>query len=72
MQTIQDIDCNCNNCIHFIRDIPKTKALNNNPQIVECKIHYGFCDKFKKDVGEIANILLLHTQECFENRRKLK
>lgn len=67
--TIQDIDCNCNNCVHFIRDVEKTKRLNTNPHIIACKIHYGYCDKLKKDVGEIANICLLHTQECFVNRR---
>jgi len=63
------IDCNCNNCIHFIRDIEKTKQSNKNPQIVECKIHYGFCDKLKKEVAEIANMTLLHTQDCFKHRR---
>lgn len=66
---LQKIDCNCNNCIHFIRDIQKTKSLNSNPKIVEFKIHYGYCSKLEKEVGEIANIALLHTQHCFKHRR---
>jgi len=67
---LQNLDCNCNNCKFFIRDIEKTKLNNNNPQIVEFKMHYGFCKKFEKEVKAVANILLLHTQECFENRRQ--
>lgn len=55
--------------MHFIRDIEKTKLLNTNPHIVANKTHYGVCGKLNKPVSEIANILLLHTQECFENRR---
>lgn len=69
---LQKIDCNCNNCGHFVRDIAKTQALNNNEQIVACKIHYGQCAKLNKAVGEIANIALLHTQSCFEHRSDLK
>jgi len=66
---LQKIDCNCNDCKYFIRDIEKTKQLNTNDKIVACKVHYGFCDKLKKDVSEIANICLIHTQHCFEHRR---
>lgn len=66
---LQKIDCNCNDCKYFERDIEKTKRLNTNDKIVACKIHYGKCIKLNKDVGEIANICLLHTQECFEHRR---
>jgi hypothetical protein len=69
---LQKIDCNCNLCIHFLRDVEKTKKLNTNEQIKANKIHYGFCDKLKKDVGEIANICLLHTQECFLHRKDVK
>lgn len=68
---LQKIDCNCNNCGYFVRDIEKTKLLNNNEQIVACKIHYGHCDRLNKDVGEIANIALLHTQNCFTHRKAL-
>lgn len=68
---LQKIDCNCNNCTYFERDIDLTKAKNNNEQIVACKIHYGKCLKFNKSIGEIANIALLHTQECFVHRKDL-
>lgn len=68
---LQKIDCNCNNCGYFVRDIEKTKKLNKNEQIIACKIHYGFCSKLNKDVGEIANICLLHTQQCFVHRKDL-
>lgn len=67
---LQKIDCNRNNCIYFQRDVEKTAALNNNPQIIACKIHYGYCVKLKKQVQEIANIALLHTQNCFKHRRE--
>lgn len=66
---LQKIDCNCNVCKYFERDIEKTKRLNKNDQIVEFKIHYGTCTKFNKEIGEIANICLLHTQECFKHRK---
>ena len=66
---LQKIDCNCNNCFRFERDVIKTKQLNNNSMLVANKIHYGYCNKLKKNIGEIANICLLHTQECFIHRR---
>jgi hypothetical protein len=66
---LQKIDCNCNNCFHFERDIAMTARLNTNEQIIACKIHYGYCNKLKKTVGEIANICLLHTQQCFLHRK---
>lgn len=67
---LQNLDCNCNNCFHFVRDMDKIKRLNTNDKIVSNKVHYGHCQKLNKEVGEIANILLLHTQNCFENRRE--
>jgi len=67
----QKLDCNCNDCGFFKRDIEKTRARNNNELIVACKIHYGHCEKFNKEVGEIANICLLHTQDCFVHRKEL-
>ncbi len=69
---LQCVDCNCNNCHFFVRDTEKTKRLNNNDKIVANKIHYGFCEKIQKDVGEIANICLLHTQKCFLHRDEEK
>ncbi len=66
---LQKIDCNCNNCGYFFRSISKTNQLNTNEHIRSCIIHYGFCEKFKKEVGEIANICLLHTQACFIHRK---
>ena len=68
---LQKIDCNCNNCGYFIRNIAKTKRLNTNEHIKSFIIHYGFCEKLKKEIGEIANICLLHTQECFIHRNDL-
>ena len=69
---LQKIDCNCNNCFWFARDIEKTKLKNTNDKIVANKIHYGECKKFNKAVGEIANICLIHTQQCFEHRNDFK
>lgn len=66
---LQKVDANCNNCISFLRDIEKTQRLNTNTHIKQNKVHYGTCSKFCKDVGEIANITLLHTQKCFTHRK---
>lgn len=65
---LQKIDCNCNVCGYFQRDVEKTKQKNTNEQLVAQKIHYGLCEKLNKEVGEIANICLLHTQQCFKHR----
>jgi hypothetical protein len=65
---LQKIDCNCNNCGFFQRDVKKTELHNNNDKIVAYKTHYGFCTSLNKDVAEIANICLLHTQKCFKHR----
>ena len=72
MYELQLIDCNCNNCGFFKRDIEKTRRLNSNSKIVEFKIHYGYCNKNQNEVGEMANITLLHTQECFIHRKDFK
>jgi hypothetical protein len=66
---LQKIDCNCNNCFFFNRDIEKTHSKNKNEKIIANKIHYGHCVKLNKQVGEIANIALLHTQNCFVHRK---
>ena len=66
---LQKVDCNCNNCLYFDRDVEKTKLKNNNPHIVANKIHYGFCTYLIKDVAEIANICLPYNQECFKHRK---
>ena len=67
---LQKIDCNCNDCFHFARNIEKTKLKNNNPKIKQFKTHYGNCNKFNKEVAEIANLCLLHTQKCFKHRKE--
>lgn len=66
---LQNLDCNCNNCKYFIRDIDLTK--NNNKYIRDksSTIHYGFCDFKNQNIAEISNILLIHTQKCFINRK---
>lgn len=66
---LQKIDCNCNDCFFFNRDIEKIYANNTNPQIRKNKIFYGYCVKLSKEVAEMGNIALLHTQECFSHRK---
>jgi len=66
---LQLLDCNCNNCGFFVRDIEKTQALNSNEKIIANKIHYGKCDKLNIPIAEIANIALLETQGCFVHRK---
>jgi len=69
---LQKIDCNCNNCHYFDRDLIKTKQLNNNEKIIANKIHYGYCKKLNKEVAEIANICLINTQNCFIHRNDFR
>lgn len=66
---LQKIDCNCNDCFHFARDVEKSKRLNNNEHIKTCKIHYGKCKTTNEDVSAIANMCSLDTQECFLHRK---
>lgn len=68
---LQKADCNCNTCGYFVRDIEKTNNLNTNDKIVANKIHYGTCSKFNRDIAEIANITLIHTQKCFVHRKDI-
>jgi len=68
---LKRVDCNCNDCYYFERNIEKTKVNNTNPSIVAHKIHYGTCRQFNKEVAEIANICLLHTQDCFVFRKDI-
>ncbi len=35
------------------------------------RIHYGYCDKFKKPVSFIPNVCQVETQECFVHRKDL-
>lgn len=37
----------------------------------ECSLHYGYCNKYKKEASFISNILQLETQECFKHRKEL-
>lgn len=36
----------------------------------ECTIHYGYCDKFKKNVTFIPEVCQIETQHCFKRRTK--
>jgi hypothetical protein len=51
----------------------KLKNPENKKQFIfdksTCIIHYGFCEKLKKDVSFIPNIFQYETQKCFEHRR---
>jgi hypothetical protein len=77
MIELQEIDCNCDDCIFMVRDIDKYKSFdsiytNSIGQITRPshRINYGRCDKFKKDVSFIPNTCQIETQECFFHRRK--
>jgi hypothetical protein len=72
---LQNIDCNCNDCISMVRDIAKYKSFDylytengrvTNPSY---RIQYGNCAKLNKPVSFIPNILQLDTQNCFKHRR---
>ena len=70
---LQLIDCNCNNCKFMIRD---NSRLNLHRKSYEGTglmddLHFGDCDKFKKQISFIPNTCQLETQKCFEHRRSL-
>lgn len=59
---LQKIDCNCNDCFYFKRDIEKSKRLNNNDKIKTCKIHYGGCSNPNRAITDksiIDNVSLV-------------
>jgi hypothetical protein len=72
----QEIDCNCNDCIHMCRQLDKyiefdVMHTNNKGQVTSpsFRINYGWCNKFLKDVSFIPNTCQLDTQNCFVHRR---
>ena len=76
MIELQKIDCNCNDCIHMIRDLETRKKWDNTDLHKDRKnashrISYGFCSTFKKEVTFIPNTCQLDTQKCFKHRREL-
>ncbi len=60
---LQNVDCNCNDCIFLYRDANK-----KIPKGVFSPILYGWCSELKKGVSFIANICQLETQKCFYHR----
>ena len=66
---LQLIDMNCNTCIHFKRDVKKTKKNNNNPLIKRNTIHYGLCKTRGVEVTAIANICSPENEGCFKHRK---
>jgi len=69
---LQKIDCNCNDCIHMVRNITKFKSydyLYEDNKKASYRINYGLCMKFAKNVSFIPGNCQLQTQECFKHRR---
>lgn len=72
---LQNIDCNCNDCISMVRDIAKYKSFDylyiENGRIANpsYRPQYGICFKSKKPVSFIPNTIQLETQDCFKHRR---
>ena len=74
---LQNIDCNCNDCVFMNRDIDKYNSFNalytNEKGEVtrpSSRVQYGKCSKLNKDVSFIPNTCQIDTQNCFEHRRK--
>ena len=55
-------------------EIIKIKNPENKKQFIfdksTCTIHYGFCDKNKKDITFIPNLFQYNTQSCFIHRKQ--
>ncbi|MES2395850.1 MAG: hypothetical protein V4549_07600 [Bacteroidota bacterium] len=69
---LQNIDCNCNDCIFMERDIEKLKAhkLTYEGTGLMDQLAFGGCTKFNKPVSFIPNTCQLETQNCFKHRRE--
>ena len=70
---LQNIDCNCNNCKHMVRDIEKFKSfdtLYKGMEKASHRLNYGNCTKFNKGVSFIPETCQIETQQCFENRKQ--
>lgn len=69
---LQKIDCNCNDCIHMIRDIEKRKQydhLHEGQLNASHRINYGDCNKFNNPVSFIPGTCQIETQHCFVHRK---
>lgn len=70
---LQEIDCNCNDCVFMVRDIEKRKSFDHlhvGEENASHRVNYGDCTKLKKSVSFIPNTCQIETQNCFEHRRK--
>jgi hypothetical protein len=45
------------------------KEINLDQKNASHRIHYGYCNKFGKDVSFLPNTCQIDTQECFKHRR---
>lgn len=73
---LQNIDCNCNDCLSMQRDIEKYNFYNHlhtlsNGQIQKSshRVQYGDCLKLTKSVSFIPNTCQIDTQLCFTHRK---
>lgn len=68
---LQNIDCNCNDCKHMIRDFYKLESHKKSYEGTGLmdRLAFGICTKLEKDVSFIPGVLQLETQECFEHRK---
>jgi hypothetical protein len=69
---LQNIDCNCNNCIFMERDFEKLKvhkASFEGTGLMD-SLQFGKCSKLNKSVSFIPNTCQLETQDCFKNRKE--
>lgn len=75
MIDLQNIDTNCNDCKHMVRDLEKFRSFdklhtNEAGQVVKAaRIHYGNCTKFSKSVAFLPNTCQPQNQGCFEHRK---
>ena len=68
---LQKVDCNCNDCIHMVRDFDKTKAHVDSYEGTGLtdRLTFGNCSKFEKPISFIPNVCQIETQECFKHRK---
>ena len=59
---LQCIDTNCNDCIHLMRDISRSKS----------KIKRGQCKKKSIEVSFMPNCCMPENDGCFHHRRAVK
>lgn len=72
MRELQELDCNCNDCLFMVRDLEKFRSYDHvypGQEKASYRINYGQCTKLDKPVTFIPGNCQIETQSCFKHRK---